>query len=152
MPQEYKNIVFVCTGNSCRSVFAEYYLRKCSAEAGHYDKIISSAGIAASPQFKVPGVVLRLLQIEGIKYIDHTPRTVTTQIAQEADALFCMENHHVLTLRMKFPEIKDKIIHLCEFARGIRKDIIDPIGQTDAFYEICFKEIKNCIEALLKKI
>lgn len=152
VPSTYKNIVFVCTGNSCRSVFAEYYFLKRVNEVGKGDISVSSAGTSASPLFNVPGVVIRLLQKEGIRYINHTPTTITEKIAEHADVLLCMENHHVFSLNTRFPNQKNKIILFHEFARGGKKDIPDPIGQGDSFYELTFKEIKNCIEEIVKKI
>ncbi|MFH1380168.1 MAG: hypothetical protein ABII23_07825 [bacterium] len=144
-----KHILFVCTGNACRSVLAEYYFHKQSSELGIIDAVASSAGISASPFFKVPGVVIRLLQREGIRFMDHKPISLTQDHMDEADLVCCMETHHLQTLLTRFPTSEKKIVQLYEYAFGRKKDIVDPIGQNDLIFEFCFKDIKNCINEIL---
>ena len=152
MPSKYKNIVFVCTGNACRSVLAEYYFRKRINELVIIDMVVSSAGVSASPLFRVPGAIIRLLKKEGINKIDHIPTTITEKIAEEADLILAMENHQVLALRIRFPQMREKIFEFHEFSKGRKKDILDPIQQSDAFYELTCRDIKRCIEELVKKL
>lgn len=152
MAENYKNIIFVCTANVCRSPFAEFYFRKRINELKKIDLHVSSRGISASPSFQIPGVLIRLLQKEGIKYITHIPMTITSRDTDEADLILCMESHHCQMLRIGFPQQASKIQQLHEFATGRKKDIFDPIGQSDAYYELCYKEIRKCIDEILKKI
>lgn len=144
-----KHFLFVCTGNACRSVLAEYYFHKKSSELGVIDVTASSAGISAVPSFKVPGVVIRLLQKEGVRFMEHKPTPITHQHVDDADIICYMEADHERSIIVNFPEAEKKVFQLFEYAFGRPKDIVDPIGQDDLIYELCFKDIKNCIDEIL---
>jgi protein arginine phosphatase len=149
MPSTYHNVMFVCTANVCRSVLAEAWLRKRLNELKKIDITVTSAGTASSPLFRVPGIVKRLLKEEGVQFIEHKPRTVTTPIIKEADLVLAMSQAQVVSLRERFPESADKIKLLKEFAQGLPVDIGDPVGTQDETYKKIFEEIKSCIESMV---
>ncbi|MEK7286978.1 MAG: hypothetical protein AAB091_00250 [Elusimicrobiota bacterium] len=156
-------LLFVCTGNTCRSVMAEHLCRKLAK--GPIEA--ASAGIAASPYFPVPSAIGRLLEQEGVKDFHHTPALLVESKINWADFIFVMEPSHRRHILEKFPKAKEKTFLLKKFARDgadqkvqdgqyeaveIPFDVADPIGGSQDVYERCFKEIKKCVKALLRRL
>lgn len=132
-------VLFVCTGNTCRSVFAEYLFKK--LPAGHAAEI-SSAGTHASPLLPIPESVTKLLNEEGVKNFKHTPKKITRELTAWATHIFAMGNYHKEYLLKNFPEAQGKIALLSQ------KDIEDPMGGSEEVYRNCLKEIKQALEEI----
>lgn len=132
-------ILFVCTGNTCRSVLAEYLFKKLHPELSEN---ISSAGIHASPLLSVPESVTKLLNEEGIKNFKHEPKRITPKLAAWATHILTMENYHKEYLLKNFPETHGKVALLAQ------TDIKDPIGGTEEVYRNSLAEIKKALEEL----
>lgn len=149
----YKKILFVCTGNTCRSVMAQGLLKNMLREEGIKDVKVSSAGIAALPSFAIYGVLEKVLKEEEIEISNHKPTRVTPQIVKDADLILVMEKRHKEAILEMAPEVKNRVFLLKEFA-GEKKnlDIPDPIGQPEEAYRSRLQEIKGYLFKILKKI
>jgi len=134
-----QNILFVCTGNTCRSVMAEFLCRKLAPDRGLQSR---SAGVAAQPAFAIPSGVRAALGAEGITDVEHRPQPVTQEILDWADLVLAMERSHRDLLLSRFPQSADKIRTLKD------QDVKDPIGQPDEAYAACCREIKTALEAI----
>ncbi|MBI4062680.1 MAG: low molecular weight protein arginine phosphatase [Elusimicrobia bacterium] len=150
------NILFVCTGNTCRSVLAEYLLKKMAA-----GKNIQtfSAGIAANAGTAVPNAVINILKEEGVTGVRHTPASLEPKMADGADYIFVMESFHKNYVLERFPAAKNKTFLMKEFAARNRKgdetqqitlEVADPMGSSDEVYRRCFKEIKSALQKILE--
>lgn len=137
------SILFVCTGNTCRSVFAEYLMKKLCPKTNLH---VASAGIDAQANFPIPNFVTRLLAEEGINEIHHTPKKPTQEMMDAAAHIYAMEEHHKEFLIRNFPKAKDKVSLLTE------KGISDPIGGTEQVYRDCLKEIKEALIKIMKSL
>lgn len=156
MKLKYKNILFVCTGNTCRSPMAEAILKKMIKEKspGLCDGIkVSSAGTAAingaPPTYEAYDVMKR----RGIDIESHNARLVNKEIINKADIVFAMTQRHYDELISRFPESKDKIFILKEYA-GIEegeKNVADPIGEPEEVYEKCARIIEESLEKIIEK-
>lgn len=145
-------ILFVCTGNTCRSVIAEYIFNKLTRDEKLDDKIQAiSCGTAAQPHYKIPDIVLSLFKNEHINFNHHIPTKINRELLEDADYVFTMEKSQKDYIINCYPEYKDKILLLLEFI-GKEGEIYDPIGLPEEEYIKRFNEIKTYIEILFKKV
>ena len=142
--------LFVCTGNSCRSVMAEYLLNKLAADRG-LPWEARSAGIAAERYFKVPPGVFNALLERDSKDIEHTPRLVTREAMKWADIVLGMEALHVEALHDLFSEHIGKTKLFLEHAGLGARGVDDPIGKPDEVYKRIRDVIEAGIEAMIKR-
>ncbi len=149
-----KNIVFVCTGNSCRSVMAEAYLKKVLKEKGREDVKVFSAGTMMLSGLSVSSGTREVLSGEGIDVSGHLSQKLTRQMALSSDLVLVMEVTHKEAVLRLAPEVKNRVFLLKEFAKinDGRLDIADPIGRPLDFYEKTFASIKDAVERVSKLI
>ena len=130
-----KNILMVCTGNTCRSPMAEGLLRSMVSDSGEVG--VESAGIAARAGGPPSPETAALLAERGIGIEGFQSRMVDEQMLGNATHVFCMTRGHLETLEMLYPEFGDKYYLVCDFAEiegEVGRDVPDPIGQGRAAY------------------
>ncbi len=134
---ETKNVLFVCTGNTCRSPMAEGLFRL--AVQGRSDFKTSSAGVAASRGAPCNPETAALLKKRGAELKDFSSRMVSDELLAAATHVFAMTRSHLQTLEARFPKHSDKFYLVCEFVdipnEGIGTDVPDPIGLGRKAYE-----------------
>lgn len=146
-----KKVLFVCTGNTCRSVLAHRYAAKLAADE-RLDIEFSSAGLAADPAIPQPPVVAALLAKEGVPGYTHVPAPLTAELVREADLILGMTEGHRASIVSSFPEAGKKTFALLDYAGLGGGDIADPYGLDDVFYYTIFKAIKAAAAAALERI
>lgn len=107
-------ILFVCTGNTCRSPLAELMLRAMAQQAG-LDIEVRSAGVSASDGSPISANSAQILQEKGIP-TSSSSKPVTGQLADWADLILTMSLQHKSRVIHQFPQTVDKIYTLKEFA------------------------------------
>ena len=148
----YKMIVFVCSGNTCRSPMAMGLFRKMitdrlktsvsGLEENGY-KIIS-AGTSAIYNSSASGTAIEVMKEKGVDIRDHLSQPVTLSMLEEADEIYVMTRGHLTTLKEWTPLISERIKLLDPDA-----DIEDPIGTGKEGYKQCVVKIQKSLEKLI---
>jgi tRNA threonylcarbamoyl adenosine modification protein (Sua5/YciO/YrdC/YwlC family) len=146
-----KTVLFVCTGNSCRSVMAEYLLK--SKVRGRDDVEVISAGTGVFIRSAASSETVSVLREEGIDATDHMAQPVNTILLKKADLIIVMTKGHRAQVLERVPEVEKRIYLLKEFSNILSNgevdlDIADPIGKPHIAYKECLREIKEAIHKL----
>jgi protein-tyrosine-phosphatase len=145
-----RNILFVCTGNTCRSPFAEGFLKKLLEKTSSSGMEIGSAGLTAFPGSTASSQSIRVALEHAVSLEAHEARLLSGDLIEQADLILVMEPGHRQQLIDRYPQASDKIYLLRHFARyGSReRGIYDPYGLNLEAYRFCFEDIKECVESL----
>ena len=148
-----KTILFVCTGNICRSPMAEGLFRRMAQGRGDYK--VMSAGLGAINGQAPSTYAVRGLKEIGIDITGLRSRMVTAQMVLEADLIFGMTHGHVDAINLLYPQVQEKTFLLREFDDTLQvyeKDISDPIGGSYDVYLNCRDQIEQGIVSIFKFI
>ncbi|MBM3249431.1 MAG: threonylcarbamoyl-AMP synthase [Candidatus Omnitrophica bacterium] len=150
-----KCILFICTGNSCRSVMAKALLEKKLKDAHRQDVEVLSAGTMMLGGLGATEPTRELLAQDGIDVSGHVSKRATAGMVKKSDLILVMEKIHEERILELVPEAKNRVFLLKEFAKiedTENLDIEDPIGRGADFYAETFEIIKEAIGRLVKSI
>src|SRR5580658_10753919 len=148
-----KTVLFVCTGNICRSPMAEGLFRH--ATRGRTDSRVLSAGVGALEGQPPSTHAVRALKELGIDIAHLRSRMLTSELVDQADYIFGMTHSHVDQINLLFPQAAEKTFLLREFDETLdefEKDISDPIGGSYETYAYCRDQIEQGIFSMLNFI
>jgi protein-tyrosine-phosphatase len=148
-------VLFVCTGNTCRSPMAEVIARAQAAELGWTHVEFSSAGTGAYPGALASDGALRVAAAHGLALDAHSARSIDAARPERADLILVMSPSHLMSLVEM--GAGDRAALLTSYAGGHPDDarevsIPDPIGGPDEEYEETYRLLEKLIERVLARL
>lgn len=130
------SVLFVCSGNTCRSPIAEALFKARLERAGINPSRwrVESAGTSAAENQPASPEALQVMAERGLNLTAHRSHLVDGQRLADFDLVLCMEAHHKTALMASFPEYASKVHLLSEMADQTA-NITDPFGQPVSAYQ-----------------
>lgn len=157
------SVLFVCTGNTCRSVMAEYLLRDRAKKAGIELKV-ASAGVGAFAGDSAADNAVKVLAELGLDASNHRSKLTHPHLLEEFELILVMTESHKLHLLQLAPHLSERIFLLKELSQtaGAGQDlgdemektynILDPFGQSIEVYRESREEIDDAVNEILQNI
>ncbi|MGI9086910.1 MAG: serine hydroxymethyltransferase [Chthoniobacterales bacterium] len=145
-----KSVLFVCTGNICRSPIAEGYFRHLLGN--RRDIEVASAGVHAVRGQPPSTFAVQVLRDEGVDISRIRSQPLTPALVERATHIFALTGAHLETIHLLFPQGTEKTFLLREFEEPgttVWRDVPDPIGCNRDVYLSCAATIKNALPSVL---
>lgn len=154
------NILFVCTGNTCRSSMAEGLLKYMLKDIGNCKINVESSGTSAIENQGANEKAIQVMKDNGIDISSHRSSLLTKEKIEQTDLILTMTINHKKIIQDNCKNSSNKVFTLKEYAQKVsgeninrnNLDIVDPYGMDYNVYDDCMKEIKIELEKIIKFI
>ena len=152
------NIMFVCTGNICRSAMAHHLLEKRLKDLKIENVKVYSCGVNAyngeKSTYEAKYIMKKYYDVDLEK---HRSTNIKNSNIKDMDLVLCATKYHKQDVLELYPELEGKVFTMKEYVKYDKQnhdkiDIADPWGYDKETYLECSKEISDVIELLLKII
>ena len=147
-----KRVLFVCTGNICRSPLAQVLLARALAERGVADVEVTSAGTGAwdgAPASE--GAYLVALE-RGLDLSEHRARLLTRELVETADMVFTMARHHRARVQELGGEGRTFVLGEYGGRAGEEAEVGDPFGGDLEVYRDTYAELDELIATVADRL
>ncbi|MCH1553798.1 MAG: low molecular weight phosphotyrosine protein phosphatase [Luminiphilus sp.] len=141
----FNKVLVLCTGNICRSPYAEALLQLRAPSAK-----VSSAGLGAMVGDPADETGTALAIARNVDMSAHVARQVNRQMIAQADLVLVMDDEHIERLHRKYPEARGKSFKLGKWRDN--KNIVDPYMKSEDFFGLVLDEIDKSVETWLPHI
>jgi protein arginine phosphatase len=142
-------LLFICTGNICRSPIAEGLAPSIGTQ---YDHIIEAQSAGTLGLINRPADPKSIEVVKELKLdiSEHRSQEITDELISWADYILVMERKHAAHVRKHFPAASDKVLELSSF--GSLAEIADPIGRWKFTFRKIRKQIEKCLHSFLRQL
>jgi protein-tyrosine phosphatase len=146
------SVLFVCSGNTCRSPLAERILKHHLKKRRRKGINVSSAGTGALDGLPASEGARNVAREIGVSMAGFKSKRLTWRRVARADLILTMTPYHRDDVGMKWPDAAGKTHMLSEYTGSERGPITDPVGGSHAVYARCAADLSDEIQRLLPKL
>jgi protein-tyrosine-phosphatase len=148
-------VLFVCSGNLCRSPMAAVYLGHRAGDAGLEDLVVESAGLLGIEGVPPPSEAVKAMSEAGLDLSDHRSRALRESDLWAADLVIVMTRDHLLDLAERHPWPRNRRVLLRAFEAGSEPsptapDLEDPMGKRISAHRRTLETIRQCVDHLVE--
>jgi protein-tyrosine-phosphatase len=146
------NVLFVCTGNTCRSPMAEALARAALERRGWTHVRVDSAGTSAGWDAPASEHAIAVCSEHGLDLEGHRSQPLTPELVRWADLILAMSSTHLDAVREIDVDVDDRAALLSEFAGEDGAGIDDPFGGAIEPYRRTFRQLERLVDAALQRL
>ena len=151
LPSPMRSVLFVCKANICRSPLAAVYFQSLVEKNG-VPLTVKSAGLETNPGMPADSNTKIIAGQQQLSLDVHTTTQLHRDLVNQSDLIIVMEILQKDRIHRLYPQAKGKVVLLGSLDSRGPLEIADPSGRSLEEFQICFKHIKRCCNALTEHL
>lgn len=145
-------VLFVCTGNTCRSPMAEAIARAELERRRISGVEARSRGLAGGGGMETPAYATSAVSKLGVRLARRPSQSLTAEDLEAADLVLTMTSGQKRRLAAEWPGSLAKAFVISEFSGTGRGDVEDPLGGSQGVYDVCAERLRDEITRMMPKL